>query len=287
MSIRNRTRNTLNVAWSALLACAWLILSPAAQAAEAGDEKRVTVNRHHVTGGRENLKVSSESVDEQDALAKTGDRSKSKTRGSNAKPGTSGSQSPGNDFWFYDADVILFNDADNDGYYYGIDLLFDADTIYAAADVYAVLYLSFEGGPWNEYAATEDFTLFGASSDDEYVLVSELMSGYPTGSYDLLIELFDAYDGTLLASFGPVDTSELGFLPLEDANRDTPVRDVIVVTQGGGGGGAADGWTLLALLLLLFAGAARKIWRHRNDALERIDTPAPVWTQAERSRNRY
>ena len=57
------------------------------------------------------------------------------------------------------------------------------------------MYLSYEGGPWNEYAETEDFTIFGTSSEDEYVLVSELMSGYPTGSYDILIELFDAYDG--------------------------------------------------------------------------------------------
>ena len=53
------------------------------------------------------------------------------------------------DFWFYDVDVALFADADRDGYYWGIDLLFDADTNYGAADVFAVLYLSYDGGPWN------------------------------------------------------------------------------------------------------------------------------------------
>ena len=105
--------------------------------------------------------------------------------------------------------MILFSDDDRDGYYYGIDLLIDADTIYSEADVYAVVYLSLDGGPWNEYAATEDFTLFGASGDDAYVLVTELMSGYPRGSYDLLIELFDAWDGSFLASLGPEESSEL------------------------------------------------------------------------------
>ena len=112
---------------------------------------------------------------------------------------------------------MLFNDQDRDGYYHGIDLLFDADTYYTVAEVYAVVYLSYEGGPWNEYGATENFTIFGSSSDDDYVLVSELLEGYPAGSYDILIELFDAYDDTFLAWIGPEDTSELAFLPLEDA----------------------------------------------------------------------
>ena len=67
-------------------------------------------------------------------------------------------QSAGADFWFYTADVILFNDDDFDGYYWGIDLLFDVDTYFDVADVYAVVYLSFQGGPWNEFAVTESFT---------------------------------------------------------------------------------------------------------------------------------
>ena len=133
--------------------------------------------------------------------------------------------------------------------------MFDADTYYACADVYAVVYLSLDGGPWNEYAVTEDFTIFGSSSDDDYVLVSELVEGYPTGSYDILIELFDAYDDTFLAWFGPEDTSELAFLPLEDAGRDRAVGggDVVVINRGGGG---ATGWLLL--LCLALAAAVRR-----------------------------
>jgi hypothetical protein len=163
-------------------------------------------------------------------------------------------------FWFYEADVILFADYDGDGYYYGIDLLFDADTTYLSAEVYAVIYLSYEYGPWNEYASTEDFSLLGASSADEYTVETELVSGYPTGSYDILIELFDAYDGTFLASIGPEDTSELAYLPLEDSTRDIAQGETTQVVVSSGGGGSV-GWlvllTLLAVRMTLRPQAAR------------------------------
>lgn len=148
-------------------------------------------------------------------------------------------------FWFYDVDVTLFADADRDGFFWGIDLEFDADTSYAAADVFAVLYLSYEGGPWNEYAETEDITLFGTSAFDDYVVETELVSGYPKGEYDILIELYDAYDGSFLASIGPEDTSELSYLPLEDSTRDSSGNTQVVVNSGGG----SLGWLLLFALL--------------------------------------
>lgn len=148
-------------------------------------------------------------------------------------------------FWFYDVDVTLFADADRDGYFWGIDLRFDADTSYAVADVFAVLYLSYEGGPWNEYAETEDITLFGTSAFDDYVVETELVSGYPKGEYDILIELYDAYDGSFLASIGPEDTSDLSYLPLEDSTRDSSGNTQVVVNSGGG----SLGWLLLFALL--------------------------------------
>lgn len=249
-------------------------------AAEATDSVRSSISRHYAKGGRDNPTLSSEALDEYASLATSGSRSKSHMSGGLAKPvsGSQSSQSASLDFWFYDADVQLFNDDDGDGYFHGIDLLFDADTIYSAAEVYAVVYLSLDFGPWNEYGVTEDFWIFGASGTDEYVLVTELMSGYPTGNYDLLIELFDAADNSFLASFGPDDTSALSFLPLEDFDRDEPIADVpIAVSHGHGGGGAADTWTISMLLLLLVVSAAKKIGRRRNDALIRIDSPAPCW----------
>ncbi len=163
-------------------------------------------------------------------------------------------------FWFYDVDVALFSDLDRDGYYSGIDLWFDADTNYVIADVYAVVYLSYEYGPWNEYAVTEDFTLFGTSGTDDYTIETELISGYSTGDYDILIELYDADSNFLLAEVGPEDSSELAYLPLEDSGRDAPSSAGPQVVDNSGGGGSI-GWLfalgLLAVRMTLRPQAAR------------------------------
>jgi hypothetical protein len=249
-----------------------------ASLAAPGEDTRTSNSSHIVSGGRSNTASAYVSSEEYDALVTAESRDKTQSRAGTSKPGAAAShnESAGFDFWFYDVDVQLFNDDDFDGYYHGIDVLFDVDTNFSAAGVYAVFYLSLEGGPWNEYAVTEDFTVFGTSASDEYVLVTELLSGYPTGSYDLLIELFDVYDGTFLASFGPEDSSAASFLALEDFHRDAPRQEVVIV-ESHGGGGALEVWLLGILLLLLLGQAIRKSWRHRNDALMRIDSPLPIW----------
>ncbi len=219
---------------------------------------RVSITTKNTKAQRDNGVAGVVTEDEFIALKVSGERTTGNRATGQLKGTALTAQSPNVDFWFYSADVVLFNDQDRDGYYHGIDLLFDADTYYTVAEVYAVVYLSYEGGPWNEYGATENFTIFGSSSDDDYVLVSELLEGYPAGSYDILIELFDAYDDTFLAWIGPEDTSELAFLPLEDANRDAAVvPEVIVVNRGGGG---SLGW-LLILGLVLTAVTRRRLWR--------------------------
>lgn len=190
------------------------------------------------------------SRDEYGALKLSGDRSKTARVAGQQKPSNIDARTPNTDFWFYTVDVELFTDRDRDGYYAGINLLFDADTYYDVADVYAVIYLSYEYGPWNEYAETDNFTLFGTSGDDEYIVETDLVAGYPTGNYDILIELYDAYDNSFLAVIGPEDTSELSILPLEDSDRDAPgtVTTQVVVSSGGGG-------SLSWFLLLGLAGA--------------------------------
>ena len=221
---------------------------------ESQPEKRSSVTSQIGKGGRSGNADGRSTTDEYDALRTGGERSNRTIRQLSSKfdSTVSAAQSTSFDFWIYDASVILFSDDDNDGHFYGIDLLFDADTVYSVAEVYAVVYLSYEGGPWNEYAVTEDFSIFGASSNDEYVLITELMSGYPTGDYDLLIEMFDAYDGSFLAGFGPEDTPELAFLPLEDFNRDEPVvTEVSVAVSHGSGGGSAGSAFIAALFTLI------------------------------------
>jgi hypothetical protein len=253
MEMKTQTRR-LNIAW--YLAAATLLLAGAATVrAEASPESRINVTSE----GQGILRTTDRVIshDELEPLKINGIRSKS-TRGSAQQAlsvGGSGTsaQTPNVEFWIFDATVELFSDLDRDNFYSGIKLNFDADTVYNDADVYAVLYLSYELGPWNEYASTADFSIFGASGGDEYFVETELVSGYLTGEYDILIELFDAYDGTFVASFGPDESSSLAYLPLEDVNRDTPPGTTVIINEGGGG---ALG--LLGLLALFgVAGLAR------------------------------
>ncbi|MGI9199891.1 MAG: choice-of-anchor H family protein [Woeseiaceae bacterium] len=230
------------------------ILSIAATTALAEDEVRSSTSVHHSKAQRDSGAAGKLSKDEHQALVTDGKRSPNKH---------STVVSASTDFWFYSADVVLFNDHDVDGHYHGIDLLFDADTYYNSAEVYIVAYLSLDGGPWNEYTVSENFTLYGASADDEYNIVTELVSGYPTGSYDLLIELFDGFNDQFLASYGPIDTPELAFLPLEDANRDVPYvppppPTTVVVHEHGG----AFGWPSI-LAMLVGVGLLRKLREKR------------------------
>ena len=139
-----------------------------------------------------------------------------------------------NEAYFASVDVLLDGDFDGDGHFYVIDLEWDADTIYDSLDVYAVVWLSFEGGPWEEFLTSDVYTLEGDSTLDYYRVESELQQGYPRGYYDLLLELYDPVTGDLLAEIGPVDTAALDELPLEDADRDAPF--IIVDDHHGHGG---------------------------------------------------
>ena len=223
--------------------------------AAADDELRGSSSKHYAEGGRSATVATAETIDEFPALATEGERSRPGSGDDAAADGEPRkARASSGDFWIYDADTVLFGDDDRDGYFYGIDLLVDADTVWSSAWVYAVVYLSLDGGPWNEYASTDDFEINGQTADDEYVLVTELRSGYPTGSYDLLIELFDADTGEFLADFGPESSSALSLLPLEDFNRDAPRLDRPVVVRHGHGGGSAG---LVTLILLALAGLLR------------------------------
>jgi len=223
--------------------------TPSAMASE--NEARISITKQGLVSQRGAMSEKEPSHDEFAALSLSGDRSKTARAKSQQKTSGNEVQAPNTDFWFYTADVELFNDRDRDGYYSGIDLLFDADTYYDVADVFAVIYLSYEYGPWNEYAETETFTIFGASADDEYIVETDLIEGYPTGNYDILIELYDAYDNSFVASFGPEDTSELAILPLEDDARDAPQGTTTQVVVNSGGGGSLSWFLLLGLAVAL------------------------------------
>lgn len=252
--MRNRNAATLLAA----LALSSALLVAGSAVASGADDRRVSLTTQLTRAERDLGNPGATAENDYPALDSRATAAKQGRNTVSAKASAAVASAPNTDFWFYRADVELFNDHDGDGHYHGVDLLFDADTYYLFADVYAVVYLSLDGGPWNEYAVTDVFTISGASKDDEYVIVTELVSGYPAGSYDLLIELFDAASDVFLASFGPVDTPELAFLPLEDRGRDTPQGNTtVIVTEQGGG--AQDPVGLLLLTLVAIAAARKRV----------------------------
>ncbi|MEW8507372.1 MAG: choice-of-anchor H family protein [Candidatus Thiodiazotropha sp.] len=156
----------------------------------------------------------------------------------------------------FDAHAVISRDDDDDGFYHRLKVVFDADTSDDEIWVYARLYLSLEGGPWNHYYTTDLFPITGDASDDEYEVVTRLLDGYPTGYYDVLIELYDADFDLLEVNYGPYEDSDLAVLPLEDSYRDD--------YHDHGGGGATGLFTLLLGLMALQRGSTR---RHREGGI--------------------
>jgi hypothetical protein len=154
------------------------------------------------------------------------------------------------DAWIYDVHVDLLEDFDRDGYHSYFRVVLDADSLFDRHWVYAVLLLSGDGVRWEEIHVTDDFLIRGQTSNDAYEIEVELVSGYPAGLYDLLIELYDADYSLLIDELGPAHASALSLLPLEDTHRDG-LYTTIVVTETRGGGGSVS-W----LMLLLLGGAA-------------------------------
>lgn len=120
----------------------------------------------------------------------------------------------------HSSQVDLVWDQDYDGYFQQFVVAFDADVPAGQNEVFAKLYLSFEGGPWNYVYTTRSFRLDGSSSSDEYRIETVLDEGYPTGYYDVLMEFYDAESGEYLTSYGPNEDLGLYAVPLEDQGRD-------------------------------------------------------------------
>ena len=151
------------------------------------------------------------------------------------------------DTYVYDATADLFSDHDGDGYFHRLRVRFDADTLFTSSVVYAEIYVSADGNAWEHLYTTKDFTVWGTDPNDDYEVETDLVSGYSTGLYDVLIELHDAADSTLLDEYGPNESPQFSQRPLEDSARDglvAPPPD-----SGGHGGGGAVSWLMLPGLL--------------------------------------
>ena len=149
--------------------------------------------------------------------------------------------------WIYDATTDVYVDTDADGYYRFLRVRLDADTIHTTTDVYAEIYLSVDGTSWELLYATKDFSIWGTDDDDDYEVETELVSGYSTGLYDVLVELYDSETGDFLDEYGPNESPDFSLLPLEDSGRDGIVvtQPPVTIIEEHGGGGAVS-WLALA-----------------------------------------
>ncbi|UCC13662.1 MAG: choice-of-anchor H family protein [Gammaproteobacteria bacterium] len=163
------------------------------------------------------------------------------------------------DFWIFDAWVELFDDIDRDGHYTYFRVGFDVDTALTEADVYTRLFLRGANGVWNLIYESEVFPIFGSSGSDDYEVETELVAGYPTGDYDVLIEVYDAYYDELVVEYGPAESSALSYVPLEDVASDGLTAPPVSISSGGGGGAVS-----LELLGLMLAAAGMQIRGRRR-----------------------
>jgi hypothetical protein len=129
------------------------------------------------------------------------------------------------DFWFFDAGSTLLGDRDNDGFHHEFRIRFDADVVIGDAVVYARLYLRRAGDSnWLLYSETDDFLISGQNGDDDYFVTTTLDDGWPTGDYDVLIDLYESGFSGIVATIGPFDSDALALLPLEETGLDLPIE---------------------------------------------------------------
>jgi hypothetical protein len=129
------------------------------------------------------------------------------------------------DFSFFDAGSTLLADRDGDGFHREFRVRFDADVVSGDAVVFARLYLRRVGDrDWVLYHETDDFQISGSNGDDDYFVTTTLDDGWPTGDYDVLIDLYESGFSGIVATIGPFDSDALGLLPLEEAGLDLPIE---------------------------------------------------------------
>ncbi|TQV82767.1 choice-of-anchor H family protein [Aliikangiella coralliicola] len=123
-------------------------------------------------------------------------------------------------FDIYDSWVTLNYDKDGDGYFSEFTVNFDANFSGGYADVFADIYLSLEGGSWVHIVTTDAFTIYGSDDDDYYRVTTLLNRDFPTGEYDILIDLYEVGFSGIVATAGPNEDGDLFSLPLEDSEHE-------------------------------------------------------------------
>lgn len=189
---------------------------------------------------------------EQHQAAKLKDSNQGNTKAKSSNIITLTPRSLYHDFSVYDGYSVLFDDLDYDGFYQTFSVIFDADVhTYAGADqaaIYAEIYLSRNGGPWEYLHTTDSFTIYGESTEDEYEVMTNLATGYPSDYYDVLIDVYEVGYSDIVATYSSDDTNNLYALPLESNNY-----DVVEYYEEHHAHGGSSSTLLLSLIVLALA----------------------------------
>ena len=155
-------------------------------------------------------------------------------------------QSYSTDVWFHRLELELSGDFNNNGFYHQLYLKFDADTNRSSLPVWAEFSLQRPGRAEQLFHISSIFTLYRQSRHDWFAIDTTLEAHYPAGYYDLIIRLYDASTGWLVAEISGYDELILADLPLEDYQRD---QQVLTVVESYGGSLGIFGMLGLSLLL--------------------------------------
>ncbi len=131
-------------------------------------------------------------------------------------------------FEIYDAVVYLLEDMDNDGFYSEFDVEIDVDVDSGFADVYAEIYFRNGNGDWQYLTTTEVFEIESNLASDSYTVAIQLLDGFPTDYYDILIDVYEDGFAGIVATLEPFDDGDLEFLPLEDILNDSGSNSLIL-----------------------------------------------------------
>ena len=120
--------------------------------------------------------------------------------------------------WIVSVGSSVYSDFDNDGFFTHFNLPFDADVDYGDEWVFASILLRTGEADYELFHTSDIFEIHDSSSFDKYRLESELVRNYPTGYYDVRIELRQAYNDSLLDVVDASSNRTLFALPLESSD---------------------------------------------------------------------
>lgn len=120
--------------------------------------------------------------------------------------------------WINNIGTLLFDDHDGDGYHSGFSVTMDVDSEFGDTEVYAKIYLEPSGMSSVLLHTTERFSIYGTTIGDEYRVDTELRNNYEADTYNVSIDIHDAWSDVLLDTANERGFTNLRQLPLESSD---------------------------------------------------------------------